>query len=117
MPRAAAATTPHEAAAHLRQTLVSYLETAYKLGDPALAAERRALLEEPGSIWQTPYLESTPAYPEGRLLSEICAERPDDFPTDLVDLLSFGSSVGKLPLWQHQEQALLASQGDAPNLV
>ncbi len=36
--------TPYEAARHLRDSLISYLGTAYKLSHPDLAAERQALL-------------------------------------------------------------------------
>lgn len=110
-------TTPYEAAQHLRESLISYLETAYKLSHPDLAAERHALLEQPAAVAQIPFLESTPAFPDGRLLRDVCRDHPDKLPEELVDLIGFGSAVATRPLWLQQEQALIASLGDSPNLV
>src|SRR2546428_495816 len=109
--------TPYEAARHLRDSLISYLETAYKLSHPDLASERHAMLGRPGAVAQVPFLESTPAYPDGRMLSDISRRYPSQLPEELVDLIGFGSAVARRPLWIHQEQALVASLGDAPNLV
>ncbi len=109
--------TPYEAAHHLRDSLISYLETAYKLSHPDLAAERHAMLSRAGAVAQVPFLESTPAYPDGSMLSDICRRYASQLPAELVDLIGFGSAVASRPLWIHQEHALVAALGSAPNLV
>lgn len=59
------ASTVDEVAGELKSALIEYIEAAYHIGDPALLAQRRALLEELGVVHQAPFLESTPRYKTG----------------------------------------------------
>lgn len=49
----------------LQRALRDYIEATYHVSHPMLVAQRRRLLEEPGVIYQKPYLESTPRYKAG----------------------------------------------------
>ena len=50
----------------LHTTLRDYIEATYHVRAPSLVARRKALLGEPGVIFQDPYLESTPRYRTGK---------------------------------------------------
>jgi hypothetical protein len=53
---------PVDAAQQPRADLIRYLLTAYPLRDPHLRFGFRKLLEEPGNIYQQPYLEGAQPY-------------------------------------------------------
>src|SRR5512135_1548656 len=110
-------TSPFQAYAHLKETLVGYLETAYKISDTNVFAERRRLLEATGAICQEAFLETTPGYPSGRFLRELAAAHPDRLPLQLVELLGFGTLLSQKPFWIHQDRAIEQWCGDRPNLV
>lgn len=63
--------TIHTAIDALRQTLIRYIEANYHIGDPGLVAQRRALLERTGGIFQIPFLESTPRYRAGTRFADM----------------------------------------------
>ncbi len=90
--------SPFQAFEHLKETLVGYLETAYKISHLDIFSERRSLLETSGVVAQQPYIETTPAYPSGRWLRDVIAAHPDKLPKELVDLMAFGTPIGKNPL-------------------
>lgn len=46
----------------IRELYLSYLDTAFRIQDPQLAAERRELLRRPGTLCTEPLLEATPRY-------------------------------------------------------
>lgn len=48
----------------IKNALSSYIESQYFLRDRSLFFERRSLMQEPGAIAQTPYIEATPYYHE-----------------------------------------------------
>lgn len=64
----------------IRDFYISYLETAFRIGDPNLQADRRALLEKFGTLCQEPYVEPLPTYPSSDT-------RIDDLLTGHHDLL------------------------------
>lgn len=109
--------SPFVAFAHLKETLVAYLETAYKISHPDIFLERQTLLERPTAVVQPPYIETTPGYPSGRHLREIVAAHLNRLDFDLVDLLGFGTPLDKKPLWVHQDRAIEQWCGSRPNLV
>ena len=109
--------TPSQAAAHLKESLASYIESQYRISHPLVFAERSALLREGGVIAQDPFIEATPAFAPARLLRVLEQEYPGDIPTGLSKLVEHGVAVDRFPLYTHQEEAILASFGDAPNLL
>lgn len=46
----------------IRELFITYLETAFRIRDPGISAERRALLEAKGALCTTPLLEPMPRY-------------------------------------------------------
>lgn len=80
-------------------------------------AERSALLREQGVIAQDPFIEATPAFAPARLLRDLEQTYPDNIPPGLARLVEHGVPVDRFPLYTHQEEALLASFGDAPNIL
>src|SRR5881296_2755371 len=46
----------------IRELYITYLETAFRIGDVAVSRERRALLESPGALCTAPLLEPQPRY-------------------------------------------------------
>lgn len=46
----------------IRELYLTYLETAFKITQPEIARERRAMLTSPGSLCTDPLLEPTPRY-------------------------------------------------------
>ena len=109
--------TPSEAAAHLKESIASYIESQYRISHPLVFSERSALLRERGVIAQDPFIEATPAFAPARLLSELEQQYPEIIRPGLSKLLEHGVPVDRFPLYTHQEEALLASFSDAPNLL
>ena len=109
--------TPSQAADHLKESIASYIESQYRISHPLVFAERSDLLRERGVIAQDPFIEATPAFAPARLLSELERQYPAIIRPGLSKLVEHGVPVDRFPLYTHQEEALLASFGDAPNLL
>ena len=109
--------TPSQAAEHLKESIASYIESQYRISHPLVFAERSALLRERGVIAQDPFIEATPAFAPARLLRDLEQDYPDNIPPGLSTLVEHGVPVNRFPLYTHQEEALLASFGDSPNLL
>ena len=109
--------TPTQAHAHLKESISSYLESQYRIAHPLVFAERAELIRRTGVVTQEPFIEATPAFATARHLRELEQVRPDAVPSGLSTIVEHGLPVGRFPLYTHQEQALLASTGPAPNLL
>lgn len=94
-----------QTARELHSRLQSYLEAQYHIRDVGLIEERAALLSEPGSISQRPYVETTPNYSLDRPYAELGL--PPAVGAALARLSELDPSVGVFPRpWIHQAQAL-----------
>ena len=109
--------TPTQAAGHLKESIASYLESQYRMSHPLVFGERAALLRETGVIAQSPFVEATPAFAAGSHVATLESTRPDAVAQGLSEIVEHGLPVGRFPLYTHQEEALLASAGSAPNLL
>ena len=109
--------TPSQAFEHIKESVASYLETAYKIACPEVFAERATILRERGVVAQSPFIEATPAFPPGRMLADLQRTYPRLLPGGLAELVAHGVPVDRFPLYQHQEEALLVSMGERPNLL
>lgn len=109
--------TPNEAFEHVKEAVVTYLETAYKVGHPDIVAERGAILRQRGTVAQAPFIESTPAFPSTHKLAELERKYPELLPAGLAELVQHGVPVDRFALYDHQEKALLAAFSDRPNLL
>jgi ATP-dependent helicase YprA (DUF1998 family) len=98
--------------------LAQYLEAQYHIWDEQLVKERRRLLDQPGIIFQPPYIEATPNYKAGAHYSQIA------LPQEVTELLisaskKVGDSATGIPLipYAHQSTALEAFFRDGKELV
>src|SRR5579859_1252575 len=109
--------TPSQAFEHVKEAVVQYLETAYKIAHPAVFAERSALLRARGTVAQAPFIEATPAFPTRDKLLTLERDCPDRVPAGLAELVGHGVPVDRFPLYTHQQEALLAAFGDRPHIL
>jgi DEAD/DEAH box helicase domain-containing protein len=103
----------------IRDLYLSYLDTAFRIGDQALSEERRRLLRRPGTLTAEPLLEPMPLYATAYGIHELRRPRPSADPLEgfaikereaFVDLVLSGllGSVGErartaaYPLYTHQ---------------
>lgn len=98
----------------LKETLISYLEMQYHIKDTSLIKERRCLLDQKGTVFQRPFIESTPIYEQGAPYAEIDMPSPvKEILSQLVDL-----NVGIYPKpYRHQTEALKAFLTDKHDLI
>ena len=82
-----------------------YVESAFPLRYPGLAAERRRLLEMPGTLSQPALVEPVPTYPGSGLDLQAAASRLGPAYRDLPDLAGPLFPAGRT-LYEHQWQAL-----------
>src|SRR4051794_15366131 len=106
----------------IQEAVLSYVDTAYWLRDPELAAERRALLAAPGTLFQAPLLEPVLPYPNKVPAREVCrAVGLTEPETELLLKSVFGDWAGaSMRLRPHQADALrisLLGDGDARHPV
>ena len=109
--------TPDQAVAHLKESIASYIESQYRISHPLVFGERAELLRQPGVIAQEPFIEATPAFAPGRYLRDLEQAYPHTIPSGLSELMEHGIPMDRFPLYTHQEDALLSSFGEAPNLL
>ena len=109
--------TPDQAVAHLKESIASYIESQYRISHPLVFGERAELLRQPGVIAQEPFIEATPAFAPGHLLRDLEGLYPHSIPSGLSELMEHGIPMDRFPLYTHQEEALLSSFGEAPNLL
>src|SRR5258708_14447894 len=109
--------TPSEAFEHIKESMLEYLETAYKIAHPAVFAERGEILRQRGIVAQAPFIEATPAFPPARKLIELEEQYPHLVAPGLAALMQHGVPVDRFPLYTHQEEALTAASGNCSNLL
>lgn len=109
--------TPSQTFEQIKEALVQYIETAYRIAHPSMYAERGAILRGRGVVAQTPFIESTPSFPTARKLALLEREFAEFLPAGLAELVQHGVPVDRFALYRHQEEALLAAFGGRPNLL
>lgn len=110
--------TIQETIAILQQTLQGYIEATYHIANPGIVAQRRALLESTGGIFQAPYLESTPRYTTGESyaqMGDIPAAAREAYQR-LADV-SGGKPLLFDPPYSHQGESIRAILRDSKNLM
>lgn len=94
----------NEVAKRIHLRLRRYLEAQYHIRNSALIEERRLFLEEPGGIYQRPFVEVTPSYALEKGFSGLEAPR---VVTDLLqELVAWKPGIGVFPPYRHQADAL-----------
>lgn len=109
--------TPNNAFEHIKESLIQYLETAYRIADASVFAERGEMLRRRGVVAQAPFIEATPAFPTSQKLAELERQHPQFIPPGLAELVQHGVPVGRFALYTHQQEALLAAFSDRPSLL
>ncbi len=105
-----ASLTIGETIEQLHRALRDYIEATYHISHPTLVAQRRRLLDEPGVIYQRPYLESTPRYRLGASFRDLGLDPAVLEMLSLVTSAPEGkSSLIHDPPYQHQAEALVQS--------
>lgn len=105
----------------LHGALCDYIEATYHISAKSLITQRRRLLNQPGVIHQTPYLESTPRYKMGKKFSDMA-----NLPSAALEVfLTLSKPEGGLglpkliydPPYQHQSEAVDGSLVRGRNLI
>lgn len=107
-----------ETVTSIQETLRDYIEATYHVGHPALIAQRRALLEEEGVLFRSPYIESTPRYQTGDRFADLDL---DELVQDLFRSLTTPADDLKAalydPPYKHQAEALEWATRDGSSLA
>jgi ATP-dependent helicase YprA (DUF1998 family)/ssDNA-binding Zn-finger/Zn-ribbon topoisomerase 1 len=98
----------------LKETLISYLEMQYHIKDTSLIKERRQLLDQQGTVFQRPFIESTPIYQQGEPYAQI--DMPQPVKEILSELVDFNVGIYPKP-YRHQSEALKAFFTDRQDLI
>ena len=94
-----------QVADELNNRLQRYIETQYHIRDSWLVEERRALLQEPGTIGQRPFLETTASYARGQPYSDLGLPHP--IGETLSEVAAWTPGIGVFPQpYVHQAEAL-----------
>jgi len=110
----------------VRELYATYLDTAFRIGDPRIRAERRVLIERPGTLCTDPLLEPLPRYGRvGWALSKLVDRDDvlDHFTREereaFVRLITSGLfDSGDVKLYRHQAEMLRRGSREAhPGIV
>jgi Lhr-like helicase len=110
--------TIQQTISELRDALTKYIEATYHIGHPAMVRQRRRLLEEPGGIFQFPYLESTPRYVSGERYENMSGiPRAARQALTLLADKTLGKPLLFNPPYSHQAEAIQEALGNKKNLM
>ena len=101
----------------LRDAYLRYYDTAFRLRDDHLQAERRALLEQAGSISAEPYIELRPQYRQ--VDRDLQASMRDADPTGELGAFTACGLFDRpeMKLYTHQERMLTGTAAPGKNAV
>lgn len=127
---------PLSSFASIRDFYITYLETAFRIGDPDIQSKRRALLEEKNNLCTEPFIEPLPLYADLGLTIDRLRNVEDGATwipgfdkadrDAFVDLCLSGllprdpkdPSKGRFPLYKHQLEMLSRGTGtQTPGVV
>ena len=95
----------------IKDAYLRYYDTAFRLRDEPLRAERRALLEQPGVIFTDPLIEPVMPYDPAEKIGAVCAEiNLDAENAERLAYMLFDSGID-FRLRAHQAEALRVSAG------
>ena len=93
-----------------RADYIRYLLSAYPIKDRELREKLKSKLEQPGNVWQHPYIEGAQPYQPGKEISELVTD--GILHPRITELFST-----KRRLYQHQEAAITAVTHACQNIV
>ncbi|MFJ6772816.1 DEAD/DEAH box helicase, partial [Kitasatospora sp. NPDC091257] len=105
--------TTHNA---LAEAYLRYYDTAFRLRNDGLQAERRALLDQPGGVFADPFVELRPDYAlTGHSIAE--SARAAGAPLELAEFAECGLFEKGMELYTHQERTLASTMATGRNAV
>ncbi len=112
------ALTIGETISEIRRALKDYIEATYHISHPSLVEQRKQLLEEPGAIYQTPFLESTPRYEAGRALADLhIHDAAKELLLAMAEPTEHRGALIHDPPYRHQAAAIEAIVSDGRSLA
>ncbi|RUT43721.1 DEAD/DEAH box helicase [Paenibacillus anaericanus] len=100
----------------MKEMYIRYMDSPFALGHDKLAAERRALLEQEGNIYQYPYIEALPPYrSSNKTVKDVCKETL--LSSDFSEFVGLGLFDPKHKLHQHQYDAFKKVVTEKKNIV
>jgi DEAD/DEAH box helicase domain-containing protein len=106
---------------YLRDTYARYLNTGLAIKHDTLAAERRALFDEPGTICRPAYVEMVNTYMATNTLREVAKGSTPLVSKDFANFSNCGlfgwPRMKDFPLYRHQERSLQVAHQEGRNLV
>lgn len=109
--------TPYGSFEHIKESIVQYLETQYRISHPKIFEERGEILRRDGVVAQQPFIEATPSFPTANKLSVLEDMYPQFIPQGISELVRHGIPIDKYDLYTLQEEAILAAFSDKPSLL
>ena len=101
-------TDPIGAWEELKANLKRYVKSAFGTNSPSFEADRQALLDTTGVLFQEPYLEMLPAYEAGKTLGALEAPdlpgMSDAARAAFKAIAGAGLMRGGYPLYMHQQR-------------
>ncbi|MFJ7913004.1 DEAD/DEAH box helicase [Kitasatospora sp. NPDC096204] len=100
----------------LAEAYLRYYDTAFRLRNDGLQAERRSLLDQPGGVFADPHVELRPEYAlSGRSIAE--SAEAAGAPSELAQFAECGLFAEGMQLYTHQERALASTTAAGRNAV
>jgi len=97
----------------LQAGIKRYITSAFGTNSESFEKERKALLDKPGVLFQTPYVEPIPSYKSGKKLDQLTAEDLPSLNQEGVEafqnIVGAGLFNGGYPLYTHQQNMLKKS--------
>jgi len=90
---------------NMKEVYMKYLDSPFALGNDCLSQERRDLLEQEGTIYQYPYVESLPPYQSSRMKAKDACQSLG-LPEYYADFIDIGLLNKKFDLHLHQFEAI-----------
>lgn len=107
-----------ETISEIRRALKDYIEATYHISHPSLVAQRKQLLEEPGAIYQAPFLESTPRYKAGKALGALhIHDAAKELLLAMAKSTEYRDALIHDPPYRHQADAIEATVSDGRSLA
>lgn len=100
--------TPTKLIAQLEEAFIRYYETAFRVRDTSIAADRRALMTQRGQVFAEPLIEPVPVYPATDTLENTLAgiDVPEDAVRRVLSALFELESSSDVRLRRHQSESV-----------
>ena len=103
------AAQPIQVYADIKDAYLRYYDTAFRVRDPGIAAERRERLTEPGVIFTEPVLEAVMPFATGSTVGDVCADAGLSFGVARRLARAVFDAEPDFVLYGHQSEALRAA--------